>query len=75
MTESPKYHVAIFESVNQTMWAGKLLKEKNIPHKLIPVPRAISSDCGVCIRIEEPVVERVRQELSGIEGFVGIEKL
>lgn len=72
MTESTKYHVVIFESVNQTMWAVKLLQKKVLAHKLIPVPRQISSDCGVCIRIDSSLVDTVRFELAGVDGFVDI---
>lgn len=72
MKESPSYHVILFKSVNQTMWADKLLKDKGIPHKLIPVPRTISSDCGVCIRIESGIVDAVRAEVEAIDGFTGI---
>ena len=72
MKESTTYHVILFKSVNQTMWADKLLKEKGIPHKLIPVPRTISSDCGVCIRIESGIVDTVRAEVEAIDGFTGI---
>lgn len=72
MKEAPSYHAILFKSVNQTMWADKLLKEKGIPHKLIPVPRTISSDCGVCIRIESKIVDAVRAEVRSIDGFVDI---
>lgn len=75
MTESPAYHVILFQSVNQTMWADKLLKEKGIPHKLIPVPRTISSDCGVCIRIESGIVETVRSVVEKIDGFTEIVRI
>lgn len=44
------YCVALFQSVNHTLLAEKLLKEAGILIKLIPVPRNLSSDCGVCIR-------------------------
>lgn len=75
MTAAQTYHVAIFESVNQSMWAIKILKAGGIPHKLIPVPRHISSDCGVCIRIESSDVDRTMKIISGVEGFLKIEKL
>jgi hypothetical protein len=43
------------------MKAEKMLKKAGIPHKLIPVPRSISSDCGVCLRFlpeqKEAIVE------------------
>ena len=75
MSTLPSYHAVLFKSVNQTMWADKLLKEKRLPHKLIPVPRQISSDCGVCIRIESGFVEAVHHELAGVDGFTDIVQL
>jgi hypothetical protein len=69
------YHVVLFKSVNQTMWADKILKEKGIPHKLIPVPRHISSDCGVCLRIQSEQIESVKSALDSVEGFTEIVSL
>jgi len=44
-------YVFIFESVHRVMKAEKLLKGKGIKIDLIPVPREISSDCGVAIEL------------------------
>jgi len=43
--------VILFPSVHFALRAEKLMKAKEISHKLIPVPRHLSSDCGVCLRI------------------------
>ena len=43
--------VLLFESVHRVMKAEKLLKGKGIKIDLIPVPREISSDCGVAIEL------------------------
>ena len=59
------FYVILFESVNHAMWAEKLLKKKNIPGKLIPVPRHISSNCGVCIRFLKEERESVENALKG----------
>jgi hypothetical protein len=75
MNEPPAYHVILFKSVNQTMWADKVLRDKGIPHKLIPVPRTISSDCGVCIRIESGLVDAVRTEVAPLDGFTDIVRI
>ena len=45
--------------------AEKILKAAGIAHKLIPVPRHISSDCGVCVRITEDKQQDVERELLG----------
>jgi Putative Se/S carrier protein-like len=43
--------VFLFESVHRVMKAEKLLKAKGIKIDVIPVPREISSDCGVAIEL------------------------
>jgi hypothetical protein len=59
------YVVLLFDSVNAALLAEKILKEKGIPFKLIPVPKHISSDCGVCIRIGESALQRALESLAG----------
>lgn len=66
MTEtSEKYLVALFQSVSHVIHAERILKKAHVPHKVIPVPRKISSDCGVCIRFlpeHREVVENTLRE-------------
>jgi hypothetical protein len=50
MTEHQSYCVALFHSVSHVMKAEKILKEAGIHYKIIPVPKSISPDCGVCVR-------------------------
>lgn len=45
--------VFLFRSVHHVMKAEKLLRRKGIKIDLIPVPREISSDCGVAIELSE----------------------
>ncbi|MBA4417829.1 MAG: hypothetical protein C0392_07955 [Syntrophus sp. (in: bacteria)] len=67
---SVQYQVALFESVSHVMHAERILKEAHVPHKLIPVPRIISSDCGVCIRFLPEHSEVLENTLAGkVEGF------
>ena len=54
------YGVVLFQSVSWTLRAEKLLKKKGITYKLIPVPRHLSSDCGVCIRFSSEDESLVR---------------
>jgi hypothetical protein len=66
MTEpSVKYLVAVFKSVSHVMYAERILKEAHVSHKLIPVPRKISSDCGVCIRFLPEHSEDLENMLTG----------
>lgn len=60
-----QYFVALFQSVSHVISAERILKEALVPHKVIPVPRKISSDCGVCIRFLPEHGELLREALDG----------
>ena len=64
-----RYAVILVRSTSHAIRIEKLLGEATIPCKLIPVPRQISSDCGVCVRILRADTQAVCQaiEASGIE--------
>jgi len=55
-----KYIAILFPSVNHVMKAEKILLKAQMPIKIIPVPKSISSDCGVCIRIEEKIIDDIK---------------
>jgi bacterioferritin-associated ferredoxin len=71
-----QYAVIIVYSTSHAMRIEKLLQEMRIACKMIPVPRQISSDCGVCVRILQSDVEAARQAIEAakveIEGIHGI---
>jgi hypothetical protein len=67
--QSPSYGVVLFQSVNGALLAEKLLKKRGIEYKLIPVPRHLSSDCGVCLRF---LLENESQIKEAIVGKVEI---
>jgi hypothetical protein len=56
--------VFLFESVSAVLVAEKVLKDMGIAHKLIPVPKQLSFDCGVCLRVESDDQLRVEQALT-----------
>ena len=72
MTQSEDYSVILFDSVSQTMKAEKILIAKEINHKIIPVPKQISSDCGVCIRIDSCLSDVI---LAALKDQVNIREL
>jgi len=51
--------VAIFHSIHRVMQAEKLLKRAGAKMLLIPVPRQLSSDCGLAIRFSSRDREQV----------------
>ena len=68
-----EYTVILVYSTSHAIRAEKVLAEAGISCKLIPVPRYLSSDCGVCVRIEpaqrEAAVETLKAakvELDGV---------
>lgn len=46
-----EYAVILVDSTSLAMRIEKLMKKEGLTCKLIPVPRHLSSDCGVCVRI------------------------
>lgn len=65
MTSQYSYYVVLFKSVSYVLKAEKLLKQSGLPCKLIPVPKTISSDCGVCLRIEANKKDKIIESLKG----------
>jgi hypothetical protein len=68
-----RFCVLIIHSISGALRAEKLLKAENLFIKVIPVPRHLSSDCGVCVRFErkdQPKVEEIlaknQLEMQGI---------
>ena len=70
MTRS-KHVVILVYSTSYALRAEKLLDKAGIPCKLIPVPRHLSSNCGVCIRIRRPDQEVAQRALQ--QGSIEIE--
>jgi hypothetical protein len=70
-----EYQVMLFKSVSHALLAEKILIEAGIPHKLIPVPRHISSDCGVCLRFTSGHHEKIMQALAGKVDYETIQPL
>ena len=72
-----KYAVILVYSTSYAIRAEKILHQADIEPKLIPVPRHLSSNCGVCLRVEHTDVEAARRALEEanveIEGIHDLE--
>ncbi|PLX87968.1 MAG: hypothetical protein C0618_05365 [Desulfuromonas sp.] len=55
--------VAVFHSIHRVMKAETVLKQQDAPMLLIPIPRQLTSDCGLAIRYSE-------QDRSCVEGIL-----
>ncbi len=63
-----QYMVILVDSTSHAIQLEKLLTAQKILCKLIPVPRYLSSDCGVCVRFPGEV-------RSVVEGLVAEKKI
>lgn len=57
----------LFPNIHDVLKTEKTLKSKKIEYELVPVPRQLSSDCGVCIKLKD-----INNALNYIE-FKGLE--
>ena len=68
MKEDQTYYVALFDAVSRVLKAEKILRQAGIPYKIIPVPKSISSDCGVCVRFlpeqKEIIMEALKEKVQ-----------
>ncbi len=72
MKDKKSYDVILFKAVSYALKAEKILKKEGLSHKLIPVPKHISSDCGVCLMIHRDVKDKI---LAVLENKVDIEDI
>jgi len=64
-----EYTVILVYSTSYAIRAEKVLHKAGIESKLIPVPRHLSSSCGVCVRIARSSQEAALRALqqAGLE--------
>ncbi|MGP8155056.1 MAG: DUF3343 domain-containing protein [Smithella sp.] len=72
MTGQIPNYVILFKAVSYVLKAEKILKQEGLPHKLIPIPKHIGSDCGVCLLVHMDVKDKI---VASLEGKVYIEKI
>jgi hypothetical protein len=56
--------VLLFHTSSHALRAEKILQREGITCRLVPVPRQLSSDCGVCLRLARADTERAGLILS-----------
>ncbi len=71
---SNTYTVILVYSTSHALRAEKILKNAGVTCELIPVPRHLSSDCGICVRISATDRSVALEILTanGVENGVGI---
>lgn len=61
---TPTYYVILVPSTSYAVRGEHVLNQQGIASKLIPVPRSLSSDCGVCIRVAADDLPAARAALD-----------
>lgn len=73
--KNTSYSVVLFHSTSGALRSEKLLKKEGIAYKIIPVPRHLSSDCGVCIRFsnqDESLVKKVLADKVEVQSICSL---
>jgi len=63
MKKTEEFNLISFESTHMAIKSEKLLKEVNLDIRIIPVPREITSSCGLSLRINPTDYKRSREIL------------
>jgi hypothetical protein len=58
-----QYMVILVDSTSHALRIEQILVRNEIPCKMTPVPRHLSSDCGVCVRLDAGDWEKTKELL------------
>lgn len=56
-------NILLFRNIRKVMQAEKVLIAAKLKFKVMPVPSQLSSECGVCIEVEEVHSKEIEQRL------------
>lgn len=71
-----EFGVVLFHTTSAALRAERLIKQAGLRPKLIPVPRQLSSDCGISLRFEWPHADEVQEVLAaGRVDTAGVHRL
>lgn len=54
-----KYFIMVFNNTNGAMNGERIFKDNNIEFVIMPTPTYITQSCGICIRFNENIIEKV----------------
>lgn len=63
--QNHKIYFLLFHTIHDVLKADKILKKEAANYELVPVPRNLSTDCGMCIKLENDL-EGVKSRIEGI---------
>ncbi len=56
--------VAVFGSIHDVLAAEKVFKDRSVWRDIVPIPREISSDCGMALEFREADADAARKVLA-----------
>jgi hypothetical protein len=56
----------LFNTIHDVLKVDKILKKEKVHYELVPVPRNLSSDCGMCVKLTDNL-EEIKNHIKGIE--------
>ncbi|MBN1289141.1 MAG: DUF3343 domain-containing protein [Actinobacteria bacterium] len=56
--------VVLFHSTSSAIKSEKVMKNAGLKVKLIPIPRHLSSDCGICLCFEPRLKQEIEDSLK-----------
>lgn len=60
----PEYIITTFQSTNFAMQAEAFFKSQGVKHQIIPTPREITLSCGISIRLDTEMLEKVKDAVQ-----------
>ena len=54
-----KYFIMVFNNTNDAMNGERIFNDNNIEFVIMPTPTYITQSCGICIRFNENIIEKV----------------
>lgn len=54
----------LFRTTRHVITVEKLIRSRKLPFSVVPVPRSISSECGMAIEIEDEYIAEVKDIAS-----------
>ncbi len=63
--QNHKTYFLLFHTIHDVLKVDKILKKEATLYELVPVPRNLSTDCGMCIKLENDL-EGVKSHIEGI---------
>lgn len=64
--------IVVFRSIHDVIKSERLIKDKGFDYQIVPVPTHLSSECGMCIEVNEDSIEQTKVELDKNSIFYNI---